>query len=98
MQESSKVMKRKLARVKRMSAYDDDLDAAKARIIKQGPCAFCGDGYAAHRLIDAQMGRTSAGDSIESVADDYNTSVEAMVMTWIAYVDLLHDTAFCIGH
>lgn len=74
------------------TVYEDELAAAKARIVKQGPCAFCGDGYAAHRLIDAQMGRTGAGDSIGSVADDYDTSVREMVIAWTAYVDLLHDS------
>lgn len=75
--------------------YVEIVAAAKERIVKQGPCAFCGDGYAAHRLIDAQMGRTGAGDAIESVARDYDTTVGEMVATWIAYVDLLHDAAYC---
>jgi hypothetical protein len=80
---------------KSKTVYEDQLEAAKARIIKQGPCGFCGDGYAAHRLIDAQMGRTGAGDSIGSIADDYGTSVREMVITWTAYVDLLHNAAYC---
>jgi hypothetical protein len=65
---------------------------ARERIRKQGPCDMCDNRrpYAAHRLIDAQMGRVSAGDSIESVAEDYREpSVPAMVMRWAAYIDLL---------
>ncbi len=61
---------------------------ARARIIRQGPCRICGQGYAAHRMIDTMMERTAAGDAIESVAEDYDMSVGDMVTLWCALVDL----------
>lgn len=68
---------------------DSELATARASIIAQGPCGICGGPYAAHRMIDTQMGCVAAGDAPERVADDYDTTVEEMVARWIAYVDLL---------
>jgi hypothetical protein len=62
---------------------------ARARIIAQGPCGICGGPYAAHRMIDTQMGCVAAGDAPERVAADYDTTVDAMVETWMGYIDLL---------
>lgn len=67
---------------------------AKKRIRKQGPCAMCGlIPYAAHRTIDAQMGRVVGGDPIEDVAQDYETTVPKMVAGWIALMELLGSKA-----
>jgi len=44
----------------------------------RGPCAFCGHKDARHRLWDALMDRVAAGDSAESVAEDYGISMKAM--------------------
>jgi hypothetical protein len=65
--------------------------AARKSIRKQGPCALCGGKYAAHRVVDAQVGRVVAGDSMESVADDYRTDVATMLATWAALLDLLNE-------
>lgn len=40
-------------------------------------------------MIDTQMERVAAGEPIESVADDYDLTVEVMVTEWCGYVDLL---------
>lgn len=46
---------------------------------KLGPCAVCGPGEdARHRVLDAIVGRVRSGDSVESVAEDYNRSVEVI--------------------
>lgn len=67
---------------------------AKKRIRKQGPCLMCGQiPYAAHRLIDAQMGRVVGGEPIEDVADDYETTVPKMVAGWVALMELLANKA-----
>ena len=46
-----------------------------------GPCAFCGFRDKRHRLWDAVRENYRAGDSAESIADDYDLSVEAV--RWI---------------
>lgn len=71
---------------------------AKTSIRKQGKCAFCGGPFAAHRLIDAQMGRVAAGDPIAEVAGEYHEqSVEAMVQRWAALAELLHGKVLTAG-
>lgn len=46
-----------------------------------GPCAFCGDEIvgARHRVIDALAEHVCAGDSIDSVAEDYATTRDRVV-------------------
>ncbi len=44
-----------------------------------GPCALCGTEIdARHRVLDAIVGRHTAGDSIESIAEDYNRSPDVI--------------------
>ena len=38
----------------------------------RGPCGICGGPDARHRIIDAIRARYSAGESILSIAADYN--------------------------
>ncbi len=64
---------------------------AKQAIRKQGPCGICGGPYAAHRIIATQMERIIAGDDINYVADDYDTTVADMVAHWHALIDVLYD-------
>lgn len=61
---------------------------ARAEIAKQGPCRICGGPYARHRMIDTQMERVSAGDRIETVAEDYGVTVADMVAEWCGLIDL----------
>lgn len=71
------------------------LNAAKASIRKQGPCAMCGGPFAAHRTIDSQMGRVANGESLEDVAAEWREeSAQAMVWRWFALSSLLQDVAF----
>ena len=54
-----------------------------------GPCAFCGDEDARHRVADAIVERVSAGDSAPSVADDYgldDAAVAFLIEHWPAGV------------
>ena len=41
-----------------------------------GPCGICGGPDARHRVVDAIASRLRAGESVESVAEDYGLSVE----------------------
>ncbi len=66
---------------------------AKRRIGEQGPCAMCGAKYAAHRLVDMQMGRAAAGESLESIAEDYGCTVLDMLASWVALVELLNEAS-----
>lgn len=71
---------------------------ARKRIKDQGPCAFCGGPFAAHRTVDAQMLMVAAGDSLESVADAYReASVEAMVWRWYALSSILQSKAMTVA-
>ncbi len=63
----------------------------KQAIRAQGPCRICDGPYAAHRINDTQMERTIAGDHIDQVAADYDTTIPAMVAHWHALIDVLHD-------
>jgi hypothetical protein len=63
----------------------------RQRIIKQGPCAFCGGRFAFHREVDAQLGRVIGGDTLESVAEDYSLTVRSMLRGWAALFDLLNE-------
>jgi hypothetical protein len=65
--------------------------AAKARIVEQGACGVCGSPWAAHRRVDAQMGRVIAGDLLMAVAIDYQTTPEWMVAGWAALMELLSE-------
>jgi hypothetical protein len=65
--------------------------AARKSIRKQGPCAFCGGKYAAHRVIDAQIGRWVAGEALETIADDYDEDPDMMRARWAALLDLLNE-------
>ena len=38
----------------------------------RGPCAFCGDWDARHRLFDTVYGRQCAGESVASLCRDYD--------------------------
>ncbi len=51
-----------------------------------GPCAFCGDWDARHRLFDAIRARRQDGESIASLAEDYGQTSRA-----IKYVMAYHD-------
>lgn len=73
--------------------YVKALKQAKARIVKQGPCAFCGGRYARHRLIDAQMDRVMAGEDTDECAADWDMTGEQMVMEWRALMDLYQEAA-----
>ncbi len=64
---------------------------AKQAIRKQGPCGICGGPYAAHRMVATQMERIIAGDDIAQVANDYDTTVAAMVTHWSTYIEVLSD-------
>ena len=61
------------------------IHAAMESIRDQGPCAFCGGPYAAHRLIDAQMAMFNAGETVDSVGDWYECDTDDMLARWIAY-------------
>jgi hypothetical protein len=39
-------------------------------------CIFCGRGHRHHRMIDAIRGRHRAGESVASLADDYQLPVD----------------------
>ena len=45
---------------------------------RRGPCGICGRGWARHRVCDMIRGRARAGDSIESLAADYDAPAEAV--------------------
>ena len=74
-----------------MTEIDVTFTEIHQAIIKQGPCAFCGAKYAAHRVVDAQMERVAAGDHIESVAEDHDITVQEMVSFWLALRELEQD-------
>ena len=63
----------------------------RQRIIKQGPCAFCGGRFAFHREAEAQLWRVIGGDSLVGVAEDYNLTVRSMLSGWAALFDLLNE-------
>ncbi len=56
--------------------------------VAQGPCAFCGDEYAAHRVYDAITGRVTAGEQLDDVLVDHMVDPS----DWLALVDLLGGT------
>jgi len=43
-----------------------------------GPCAFCGHLDKRHRLWDAILDRIEAGESEQSIADDFEISMECL--------------------
>lgn len=53
----------------------DELDRHFQRL---GPCACCGTQDARHRVIDAIAERHAAGESVESLTEDYGVSGEAV--------------------
>jgi hypothetical protein len=57
-------------------------------IIEQGPCAFCGHPFAAHRAIDSQIERVSAGEPLDHVAADWDEGVVSMLERWLALTEL----------
>lgn len=65
--------------------------AAKERIRKQGPCAFCGARFSFHREVDAQIARIVAGDSFCDTASDYGLTSTEMLAGWAALFDLLNE-------
>lgn len=67
------------------------MKAAKKAIIKQGPCAFCGDKYARHRVVEAQMEQVISGEALENVATVYDLTDEQMVLQWLALYTLYQD-------
>ena len=67
---------------------ESEVKAAMQSIRKQGPCAFCGGPYAAHRLIDGFRGMLAAGESLAEVAKWYDHS-ESDVLARIAALDRL---------
>lgn len=44
----------------------------------RGPCALCGSPDARHRLFDAWRGMNKGGDSVESLAQQWNAPVEVV--------------------
>jgi hypothetical protein len=44
----------------------------------RGPCGICGGPDARHRLFDCMRGRVRAGDTPESVAEDYGCTLAAL--------------------
>lgn len=62
----------------------------RAAIRRLGPCRICGGPYAAHRTIDVQIERVAAGEHIDTVAHDHDTTVADMAANWQAYIDCLH--------
>ena len=46
---------------------------------RNGPCMFHSTRYARHRLIDAIKGRYAAGESVRSLAADYERSRKAIL-------------------
>ena len=51
-----------------------------------GPCALCGYHDKRHRLADAVIGGVWAGDSVESTAEDYGVSADA-INALVAYAE-----------
>lgn len=43
-----------------------------------GPCAFCGNWDKRHRLFDVIYGRYNGGESVKSLAKDYETTPRAI--------------------
>lgn len=50
------------------------LDVVERAWPLRGPCAFCCDGDARHRVLDTIFGRHAAGDSVPLLARDYGVS------------------------
>jgi hypothetical protein len=44
----------------------------------RGACGLCGHPDARHRIYDAMSSRHSAGESVEEIADDYDTTPEVV--------------------
>jgi hypothetical protein len=44
----------------------------------RGPCGFCGDPDARHRVLDAIWERASTGESFQAIADDYYVRVSTV--------------------
>ena len=44
-----------------------------------GPCGLCGFHDKRHRLWDSIMGNYSAGDTADTIADNYSHSIEAVL-------------------
>lgn len=55
-----------------------DWDVIDRHFPYRGPCAMCGGPDARHRLFDEMRGRVRAGDTPESVAEDYGCTMEAL--------------------
>lgn len=63
-----------------MSTFNQRYDRYPAwideRIPYHGPCGFCGGEDARHRMIDAIVGASAAGDTIEGLAENYELPEE----------------------
>jgi hypothetical protein len=53
----------------------------------RGECAFCGAEDARHRIVDSIVEMVTAGDSVESVAEDFGLTV-AQVLALVRYEHL----------
>jgi hypothetical protein len=68
----------------------DSIRCAIEAIKEQGPCLVCGiEGeYAAHRLIDSEIGMLAAGETLDAILDWFHkpeeTTISAMLSRWIA--------------
>lgn len=51
-------------------------------LVSKWTCAFCGGPDSRHRVVDAQMERFIAGESMESVAADWDVTPVEMVKDW----------------
>lgn len=53
----------------------------------RGPCGICGGPDARHRMADAIAGCVRAGDSPESIAEDYGVPVENVIRLATEYYE-----------
>ena len=54
------------------------LDALDVFFPPRGPCGLCGHHDARHRIWDAMIGRSSAGESVKDLASDYDLTPAAV--------------------
>jgi hypothetical protein len=77
----------------RKNKWDDLIRGAIESIKSQGPCAFCGGDFAAHRVIDSEIDLFMAGETLSAVAMDFNNQgYEEMLARWIALAMLTDKT------
>lgn len=77
--------------------YATAMKLAKKAIDAQGRCELCGDKYAAHRTVEAQMDRAIGGEGFDAIAADYGISEEGMVLRWEALMFLYAAASLTTG-